>query len=352
MQFSVVPGAHPLTSLVLRQAQDEALCCQRPATLSRPRSTLAPLPKDQLALRQRCYTPARRSHPSHQRFEMTFAEAIAIAILQGVTELFPISSLGHAVVVPALFAPGIDLRSPAFLPFLVVLHLGTAIALLAYFWRDWWELFIGIFVGGEDAAGEGRRRLLALIVVATVPAVILGFAFEKQLRALFGEPKAAAMFLIANGVLLAVGEILRKRALKRQAPSDKPDRLSFLGAFTIGVWQCLAFFPGISRSGATMVGGLLAKLTHEQAARFSFLMATPVILGAAVLEVPKLLHGASAADAAMPLSTIAAGGVVAAIAAYLSVAFLMRYFRRHDFAALNPFAFYCVAFGAISLAFL
>jgi undecaprenyl-diphosphatase len=282
---------------------------------------------------------------------MTFAEAIAIAILQGVTELFPISSLGHAVVLPALFAPNIDLRSPAFLPFLVVLHLGTAAALLAYFWRDWWELFIGIFRGGKDAEGEDRRRLLALIVVATIPAVILGFAFERQLKALFGEPKAAAAFLIANGVLLAAGELLRKRALAREAPSNKPDRLSFLGALAVGVWQCLAFFPGISRSGATMVGGLLAKLTHEQAARFSFLMATPVIVGAAVLEVPKLLRGA-AAEHAMPLSTIAAGGIVAGIAAYLSVAFLMRYFRRHDFAALYPFAIYCVIFGAISLAVL
>jgi undecaprenyl-diphosphatase len=282
---------------------------------------------------------------------MTFAEAIAIAILQGVTELFPISSLGHAVVLPALLSPNIDLRSPAFLPFLVVLHLGTAAALLLYFWRDWWELFIGIFRGGKDAQGEDRRRLLGLIIVATIPAVILGFAFEKQLRALFGDPKAAAGFLIANGFLLIVGEVLRKRALARDMPSNKPDRMSFLGAMAVGIWQCLAFFPGISRSGATMVGGLLAKLTHEQAARFSFLLATPVIVGAAVLEVPKLLQTLRI-EQTIPLSTIAAGGVVAGIAAYLSVAFLMRYFRRHDFAALYPFAIYCIIFGAVSLAML
>lgn len=281
---------------------------------------------------------------------MTFAQAIAIAILQGVTELFPISSLGHAVLVPALIAPGIDLRSPAFLPFLVVLHLGTAIALLVYFWRDWWELCIGIFVGGKDSSGEGRRRLLALIVVATIPAVILGFAFEKELRALFGEPKAAAGFLIANGVLLAVGEFLRQR-VTREKPLERPDRISFLGALAVGFWQCLAFFPGISRSGATMVGALLAKLTHEQAARFSFLIATPVILGAAVLEVPKLLRHA-APESTLPLSTIAAGGVVAAVAAFLSVAFLMHYFRRHDFAALFPFAIYCVFFGSAALVLL
>lgn len=282
---------------------------------------------------------------------MTFAEAIAIAILQGVTELFPISSLGHAVVLPALLAPNIDLRSPAFLPFLVVLHLGTATALLLYFWRDWWQLFIGIFRGGKDELGEDKRRLLALIIIGTIPAVILGFAFEKQLRALFGEPKAAAAFLIANGVLLAFGEILRKRALARELPSNKAGKLSFSGAFAIGVWQCLAFFPGISRSGATMVGGLLAKLTHEQAARFSFLLATPVIVGASVLEIPKLLKAETSSEA-MPLDVVVGGGLAAGVAAYLSVAFLMHYFRRHDFAALMPFAAYCVLFGAISLALL
>ncbi len=282
---------------------------------------------------------------------MTFFEAIAIAILQGVTELFPISSLGHAVVVPALIAPNINLRSPEFLPFLVVLHLGTATALLLYFWRDWWELFIGIFKGGKDARGEDRRRLLMLIIIGTVPAVVLGFAFEKPLRALFGEPKAAAAFLIANGFLLAAGEILRKRSLDRQAPWNKPDKLSIGGALAVGIWQCLAFFPGISRSGATMVGGLLAKLTHEQAARFSFLLATPVIAGASVLEVPKLLHADRGASA-MPLSTIAAGGAVAGVAAYLSVWFLMRYFRQNEVSALFPFAVYCACFGSAALVLL
>src|ERR1700743_2818465 len=105
---------------------------------------------------------------------MGFAEGIAISILQGITELFPSSSLGHAVVLPALLDSSIDLRSEAFLPFLVFLHLGTAIALFAYFWRDWWELFTGVFRGGKAADGENRRRLLALIIVATVPAVVLG----------------------------------------------------------------------------------------------------------------------------------------------------------------------------------
>lgn len=320
-------------------------------------ATLSPVATDNVSkllflrftARPACGNATLTVPPPSIGFKMTFTQAIGIAVIQGITELFPISSLGHAVVLPALFLPNVDLRSPAFLPFLVVLHLGTATALLAYFWRDWLDLIVGVFKGGTAADGENRRRLLALIIAATIPAVILGFAFEKQLKALFGEPKAAAAFLIANGFLLAAGEFLRKRGLAREKTSGKPDRLSFAGAIAIGVWQCLAFFPGISRSGATMVGGLLAKLTHEQAARFSFLLATPVIVGAAVLEIPKLLRSAPGSET-MPISTIAVSGAVAGIAAYLSVAFLMRYFRRHEFSALYPFAIYCIAFGAISLA--
>ncbi len=282
---------------------------------------------------------------------MTYAEAIAIAILQGVTELFPISSLGHAVVLPKLLGLNVDLRSEHFVPFIVFLHLGTATALLLYFWRDWWELFIGVFIGGKDAQGEDRRRFLLLLVVATLPAVVIGFTLEKKLKALFAKPDYAAAFLIANGLVLIAGELLRRRALARQAPSGRPDKIRFSGALAIGFWQCLAFLPGISRSGATMVGGLLAKLTHEQAARFSFLMATPVIVGASVLEVPKLLH-AEPSGQAIPLEVTAVGGLAAGIAAYLSVAFLMRYFHKHDFAALLPFAIYCLLFGSVSLALL
>jgi undecaprenyl-diphosphatase len=279
---------------------------------------------------------------------MTYAEAIAIAILQGVTELFPISSLGHAVILPKLLGLNVDLRSEHYVPFIVFLHLGTAAALLLYFWRDWWELIVGLFIGGKDGKGEDRRRLLILLAFATVPAVVIGFALEKKLKILFGKPDYAAMFLIANGLVLLAGELLRRRALANEAPKGKLDRLSFMGSIAIGLWQCLAFLPGISRSGATMVGGLLAKLTHEQAARFSFLMATPVIVGASVLEVPKLLH-AEPSGQSIPLEVTVVGGMTAAAAAYLSVAFLMRYFHKHEFAALVPFAVYCVLFGAASL---
>ena len=269
--------------------------------------------------------------------------ALALAVLQGVTELFPISSLGHAVIVPSLFRWPIDQHARNFLPFVVVLHVGTATALLLYFWRDW--LFIaqgfGFFGGrGSRAGAEARRRLL-LIVVATLPAVVIGFFFEKLVRGLFASPLVAALFLIVNGLLLLLGDRVRDRTTGDGR--HRLDALGWRGALAIGAWQCTAFIPGISRSGAAMVGGLFAGLQHREAAHFSFLIATPIIAGAAVLEVPKLL--------ALPgggiTSLAVAAGVAAGVTAYLSIAFLMRYFRRHNFDdALVPFAIYCWAAGA------
>jgi len=275
---------------------------------------------------------------------MTLLQAIIIAVLQGVTELFPVSSLGHAVILPALLDWQIDQRAADFLPFLVVLHLGTATALLVYFWRDWIGLllaFIGLGTGEERRA---HWRLTWLIIVATVPAVIIGFALEKFFRALFGAPIAAASFLVLNGVLLFIGERLRRRGGERKLES-----LTALQALTIGLWQCTALIPGISRSGATMVGGLLLGLHHKEAAHFSFLIATPIILGAAVLEVPHLLHQGVMAGIG-PAAWVA--GIVAGITAYASIAFLMRYFGKHDFQALDPFAYYCAAAGLASLGWL
>jgi undecaprenyl-diphosphatase len=273
---------------------------------------------------------------------MTALQAIVTAILQGVTELFPVSSLGHAVVLPRLLGWNIDQHSTQFLPFLVVLHLGTATALLAYFWRDWIGLaqaFVGI---GSTAERRTHWRLLWLIVVATIPAVILGFTLEHFFRSLFGAPAVAAAFLIVNGGVLFAGERLR-----RTAGARKLEEMSWGEALIIGLWQSAALIPGISRSGTTMVGGLLLGLHHREAAHFSFLIATPVILGAAVLEVPKLVHSHAGLG---PLAW--AAGVVAGVTAYLSIVFLMRYFRRHDFEALDPFAYYCWAFGAVSLGLL
>lgn len=274
---------------------------------------------------------------------MSALHAFALAILQGITELFPISSLGHVVIVPSLLGWPIDQHAAEFLPFVVVLHIGTAAALLVYFWREWLAIALGIFRRGPD--GADAWRALGLIAIATVPAVVIGFLFEKLVRGLFASPVIAALFLIVNGFLLLLGDYLRAQAQPRSGRQPPPGALDWKGALAIGFWQCLAFIPGISRSGAAMVGGLVAGLQHAEAAHFSFLIATPIIAGAAVLEVPKLLalpgHGIS--------GLALAAGVVAGITAYLSIAFLMRYFRRHDFDdALVPFAIYCWVAGAAS----
>ncbi len=276
---------------------------------------------------------------------MTTIQAVGLALLQGATELFPVSSLGHAVILPALLNWNIDQRAAAFLPFLVMLHVGTAAALLLYFWRDWWALLIGILGVGHPHQVAESRRVVWLIVVATIPAVIVGFLLEHFFRALFGNAVVAAAVLIVNGGLLVFGEKVRGRG-------DRPlSTLTMTDALAIGCWQCSALVPGISRSGATIVGGLLRGIDHAGAAHFSFLIATPIILGATALEVPKLRHaGMALGGDVVGLSILAA--VVAGLTAYASTAFLMRYFRSHDAWALNPFAYYCFAAGAGSLAVL
>jgi undecaprenyl-diphosphatase len=278
---------------------------------------------------------------------MTMLQAIGIAILQGATELFPVSSLGHAVVVPALLRWPLDQHAPSFLPFLVLLHLGTATALLLYFWRDWLALLLGVLgLHGSHQAAEARRNVL-LIVIATIPAVIVGFALEHVFQALFGSPMVAAGFLAVNGALLLWAERLRGGAAMASASRAKPlSALTAGDAALIGCWQCLALVPGLSRSGATIAGGLLRGLDHAGAAHFSFLIATPIILGATVLEVPKLLREDVPAET-FQAAVVAA--VIAGVVAWLSTAFLMRWFRNHDHWGLNPFAWYCVAGGLGSL---
>lgn len=263
--------------------------------------------------------------------------AIAIAILQGVTELFPVSSLGHAVILPQLLGLPFDPKAPEYLPFLVVLHVGTAVALLLYFAKDWIGVIAALFAP-PSAERDANRGILVNVIVATIPAVVLGVVFEHKLKDLFGNALAASAFLFINGFVLFFGEKVRRRVSMRDDLKDL-SQLSWKGALAIGFWQCLAFFPGISRSGTTMVGGLLAGMSHKATAHFSFLIATPVILGAAVLEVPKLIH-AGASAASFGVTSIIAG-VVAGITAYASIAFLMRYFGKQEFEALNPFAYYC-----------
>jgi undecaprenyl-diphosphatase len=274
---------------------------------------------------------------------MNTIQAIIVAVLQGATELFPVSSLGHAVVLPAVLHWHIDQRAPEFLPFLVMLHLGTATALLVYFWRDWLALVLGVLGLANAHQRRESRRVFALLVVATIPVVILGFLAEKFFRTLFGSPLVAASFLVVNGLLLVFGEGIR--GMGRRPLSN----LTMLDALVIGCWQCTALVPGISRSGATIVGGLLRGIDHEGSAHFSFLIATPAILGATALEVPKLL-AESVPPEVFRLSAVAA--VVAGVTAYLSTWFLMRYFRRNDDWALNPFGYYCMLAGLGAIAWL
>src|SRR6266851_4814300 len=282
---------------------------------------------------------------------MTAFQAIFTAILQGVTELFPVSSLGHAVVLPALLGWQIDQHSPSFLPFLVVLHLGTAAALLVYFWRDWIQLLLAVLGRPTERSRGEELRLLGLIIVATIPAGIAGLAFAEKLRDLFGVPIIAALFLIVNGIVLFVAERLRRKSARQNSftADGALSELTWRGAVTIGLWQCTALIPGISRSGVTMIGGLLAGLRHKESARFSFLIATPIIFGANILKIPQLLRHDSGGSFT---SITVVAGIVAGITAYLSIAFLMHYFKKHDFDALDPFAWYCWAAGAASLALL
>jgi len=274
---------------------------------------------------------------------MSQIQAILLAALQGVTELFPVSSLGHAVILPRLLGWQIDQHSPAFLPFLVMLHLGTAAALLLYFWRDWVEILAGILGQGSGVAES--RRLLMLLVAGTLPAAIIGFLLEKFFRGLFGAPMVAALFLALNGIVLLVAERLRRRA-----SSGGTGALTLRQAALIGLCQAGALVPGLSRSGLTMGAGLAVGLSHAEAARFSFLLATPIIAGAGVLELPKLLHAAADGGIGLGLSVLA--GIVAGVTAFASTAFLMRFFKSHEFKALNPFAYYCLVAGGLAFVLL
>jgi len=271
---------------------------------------------------------------------MTGLQAIVLAIVQGITELFPISSLGHAVILPAILGWNVDENAEGFLPFLAVMHLGTAIALLGYFWRDWYA-FAGSVVRFRDPTGAGDRRLFWRVVVATIPAVVIGFLFERKLKAGFAAPTLAAAFLVVNGIMLFVAERL-------QRAGGKPlSELSFVQALIIGFWQCLALIPGMSRSGATMSGGYLLGLSHEDSARFSFLTATPIILGAVALEAPKLIkHHTGFGVIAL------VAGAVAGVTALASVWALMRWFKTHEVKGFDPFALYCGLAGATAFAWL
>lgn len=270
---------------------------------------------------------------------MELWQVIALALIQGVTELFPVSSLGHAVVLPDILGWNINQESDTWLPFLVVMHLGTAIALLLFFWRDWFDFGMAVAFNAGPRPKE-ERRLFWLVVLATIPAVIFGAALHTILKRVFAAPEIACIFLMINGAMLFVAERMKR------AETKSIDALTPVDAIIIGLMQCLALIPGISRSGATMVGGYRVGLNHADAARFSFLTATPIIIAATVFEAPKLLKHHQPGGM-LQMALIA--GVVAGVAAYLSVWALMRWFKRHDFKAFDPFAFYCLGAGALAL---
>lgn len=269
-------------------------------------------------------------------------DLILLALLQGVSELFPISSLGHSVLVPALLHWPIDREATWFLPYVVVLHLGTALALLIFFRREW-LVMLGAVVRSRGSASDPHTRLFWLLVCGSLPAGILGLLLEHRVQALFGGFTVAAVFLMLNGLLLMLGDRLKQRTASRPL-----EQLPWGHALLIGCAQALALVPGISRSGVTLVAGLVGGLDYAASARYSFLLATPIIGAAGLLEVPKLLRHGQALPAGL-LPIIFFGGIVAAAAAWLSTWFLMRYFRTHEIRALRPFGVYCLAAGALAL---
>lgn len=282
---------------------------------------------------------------------LSFLQVILLALLQGVTELFPVSSLGHAVIVPAALLWPLDPKGPGMLPFLVILHLGTAIALLIFYWREWWKLLLALVGAGSPEERPGLRRQLLMLVIATIPAAIAGAAFNAWLREKFAVPGLAAILLLVNGIVLFVGDRRHRLRTANGVSGKRLEGLTAWDALIIGLAQCTALIPGISRSGVTIVAGLGRKLSSDAAAHFSFLMATPIIGGAAILEVPKLLHGIKVGKVDSEYLTMSiAGGVVAGVAAFLSVAFLTRYFRVTEVKMMRPFAIYCALIGIAAMA--
>jgi len=290
---------------------------------------------------------------------LSYFQAIVIGLLQGVTELFPISSLGHSVLVPALFGwhnlVGAQSADESFyLAFLVGLHVATALALVVYFRQDWIRITRGLVRSVRTRRIDTPdARLGWLLIVATIPVGLTGLLFEHPLRTLFAKPLAAGIFLTANGVILLVAERLRRRAEARvpvtvgagpaiEADGPRLDALRPGEAAGIGAAQILALFAGVSRSGVTMAAGLLRGLDHEDAARFSFLLATPIILAAGVYKLPDLLGPLG--DGIRPQMLV--GSLCAAVAAYVAVRFLVRWFHTRT---LTPFGIYCLVAGTLAV---
>jgi undecaprenyl-diphosphatase len=272
---------------------------------------------------------------------ITYFQGAVLGLLQGVSELFPISSLGHSVILPHLLGWDIHQNQSYFLTFLVALHLATALVLLGFFWQDWVRIVKGLGRSLRDREiTDPDAKLGWLLILGTIPAGILGLLLQESLRKLFASPEYASIFLALNGVMLFGAEALRRRA--PAAAEDDDERIAqtvgWGEATGVGAAQAIALIPGFSRSGAAMGGGLLVGLSHKDAARFAFLLATPIIFAAAVLKLPDL--AGSQGDGVRGPALV--GALCAAFSAYLSVRFLMRYFETRT---LIPFAVYCLCAG-------
>jgi undecaprenyl-diphosphatase len=281
---------------------------------------------------------------------ISYGQAILLGLLQGVSELFPVSSLGHSVILPRILGWNIHQNDSYFITFLVATHLATALVLLGFFWRDWVRILKGIGRSLRDrgiAEHDVDAKLGWLLVVGTIPAGILGLLLEHKLRHVFASARSAAFFLIVNGLLLFGAELLRRRAVQVESDDDAriARQVGWRDAFGVGAAQAVALIPGFSRSGATMGGGLLVGLSNKDAARFAFLLATPIIGAAALLKLPELFG--SQGNGVRGQALVAAA--CSAVTAYLAVRFLMRFFETNR---LTPFGIYCLVVGGLlTLAF-
>ena len=279
---------------------------------------------------------------------ISYLQAIILGALQGIAEPFPISSLGHAVIVPSLLGWNIHQNDEFFLAFLVATHCATALVLFVFFWEDWKRIIAGFIrsVRGQATPEDSDARLAWVIVIGTIPAGILGLALEHKLRTLFASPTAAAAFLVLNGILLLGFERLRRRPPRPGDYEGDADpriaRMGFKQALAIGTAQAAALIPGISRSGVTMGGGLLTGLSNEDAARYAFLLATPIIGAAGLLKLPDLMG--SAGDGVRGQALV--GAIAAGITTWFAVRFLLRFFETNR---LSPFGVYCIVAGLFSL---
>jgi len=278
---------------------------------------------------------------------ISYLQSVILGLLQGVAEPFPVSSLGHGVILPRLAGWHIHQNDKFFLTFLVATHLATAIVLLGFFFSDWVAIARGMGRSLRDRevrSDDHYARLGWLLVVGTIPAGIIGLLLEKPLRSLFASAPSAAAFLIVNGIVLLAFERLRRRAPSQEDHLGQNDaqlaRLSWRQAVGIGTSQATALIPGISRSGMTMGGGLLAGLSNEHAARYGFLLATPIIGAAALLKLPELLgpEGDGVRGPAL------VGALCAGLTTFFAVKFLLRFFETNR---LTPFGIYCLAAGIV-----